>query len=164
MSVSRCSGPRTRPSRCRPVPVRSTSCSPPARSTTSPAGPGSGGDDIQRELDSLSAGNDVELELAKLKGALPAGRGTRRDRQRRGCPRGDRRTSGDRGTRAGGAVVIIRILGEGQFDVPDGALDELNALDTALQHACEGGEDAAFAHGAHRAACPRTRARHAGRR
>jgi phage shock protein A len=30
-------------------------------------------DDIQRELDSLSAGNDVELELAKLKGELPAG-------------------------------------------------------------------------------------------
>jgi phage shock protein A len=35
-------------------------------------GPG-GGDDIQRELDSLSAGSDVDAELAKLKGALPAG-------------------------------------------------------------------------------------------
>src|SRR5436305_7624443 len=32
-----------------------------------------GKDDIQRELDSLSAGSDVELELAKLKGELPAG-------------------------------------------------------------------------------------------
>jgi phage shock protein A len=32
-----------------------------------------GKDDIQAELDSLSAGSDVELELAKLKGALPAG-------------------------------------------------------------------------------------------
>src|SRR3982751_2657938 len=32
-----------------------------------------GRDDIQRELDSLSAGSDVELELAKLKGELPAG-------------------------------------------------------------------------------------------
>jgi hypothetical protein len=41
--------------------------------------------------------------------------------------------------------VIIRILGEGQLEVPDGSLDELNALDTALQHACEGGEEAAFA-------------------
>jgi phage shock protein A len=30
-------------------------------------------DDIQRELDSMSAGSDVELELAKLKGELPAG-------------------------------------------------------------------------------------------
>jgi phage shock protein A len=36
---------------------------------------GSGQDDIQRELDSMSAGNDVELELAKLKGELPAGSG-----------------------------------------------------------------------------------------
>jgi phage shock protein A len=29
-------------------------------------------DDIQRELDALSAGSDVDAELAKLKGALPA--------------------------------------------------------------------------------------------
>jgi len=33
-----------------------------------------GKDDIQRELDSLSAGSDVELELAKMKGELPAGK------------------------------------------------------------------------------------------
>jgi phage shock protein A len=32
-----------------------------------------GRDDIQRELDSMSASSDVELELAKLKGELPAG-------------------------------------------------------------------------------------------
>jgi phage shock protein A len=30
-------------------------------------------DDIQRELDSISAGSDVDAELAKLKGELPAG-------------------------------------------------------------------------------------------
>jgi phage shock protein A len=30
-------------------------------------------DDIQRELDSMSAGSGIELELAKLKGELPAG-------------------------------------------------------------------------------------------
>jgi phage shock protein A len=33
---------------------------------------GSGGDDIQRELDTMSSGGDVELELAKLKGSLPS--------------------------------------------------------------------------------------------
>ena len=32
-----------------------------------------GRDDIQRELDSLSSSSDVELELARLKGELPAG-------------------------------------------------------------------------------------------
>jgi phage shock protein A len=32
-----------------------------------------GHDDIQRELDSMGSSNDVELELAKLKGELPAG-------------------------------------------------------------------------------------------
>lgn len=35
--------------------------------------PGGRGDDIQRELDSLSSTSDVELELARLKGELPAG-------------------------------------------------------------------------------------------
>ena len=35
-----------------------------------------GRDDIQRELDSMSAGSNVELELAKLKGELPAGSGS----------------------------------------------------------------------------------------
>jgi phage shock protein A len=33
-------------------------------------------DDIQRELDSMGAGSEVELELAKLKGELPAGQQT----------------------------------------------------------------------------------------
>jgi hypothetical protein len=41
--------------------------------------------------------------------------------------------------------VIIRILGEGQRDVPDSALDELNQLDVALEQACGAGEHDAFA-------------------
>jgi phage shock protein A len=42
-----------------------------------------GHDDIQRELDTIGAGNDVELELAKLKGELPAGQ------QKQALPEGD---------------------------------------------------------------------------
>ncbi|MGN6473144.1 MAG: PspA/IM30 family protein, partial [Mycobacteriales bacterium] len=38
--------------------------------------PGGKGDDIQAELDRGAASNDVELELAKLKGELPAGGST----------------------------------------------------------------------------------------
>jgi hypothetical protein len=41
--------------------------------------------------------------------------------------------------------MIIRILGEGQLDVPDSALDELNRLDVELEHACSAGEHDAFA-------------------
>jgi PspAA-like protein len=41
--------------------------------------------------------------------------------------------------------VIVRILGEGQFDVPDSALADLETLDTALQHACESGQNDTFA-------------------
>jgi hypothetical protein len=40
--------------------------------------------------------------------------------------------------------MIVRILGEGQLEVPETALDELNALDADLVTACEAGDDAAF--------------------
>jgi hypothetical protein len=40
--------------------------------------------------------------------------------------------------------VIVRILGEGQVDVPDGELDSLNTLDDALQAAVEGGDEQQF--------------------
>jgi hypothetical protein len=36
--------------------------------------------------------------------------------------------------------VIVRILGEGQFDVPDEKLDTLNELDRALESAVESGD------------------------
>jgi hypothetical protein len=40
--------------------------------------------------------------------------------------------------------VIVRILGEGQVDVPDSELDSLNALDDAVQQAVDGGDGEAF--------------------
>lgn len=40
--------------------------------------------------------------------------------------------------------MIVRILGEGQFDVPDAALDELNERDEALVSAVESGDTEAF--------------------
>jgi hypothetical protein len=40
--------------------------------------------------------------------------------------------------------MIVRILGEGQLDVPDSALDELNALDAAVQDACDADDGVAF--------------------
>jgi hypothetical protein len=41
--------------------------------------------------------------------------------------------------------MIIRILGEGQYDVADHALDRLNELDTVLEASVETGDEAAFA-------------------
>jgi hypothetical protein len=41
--------------------------------------------------------------------------------------------------------VIVRILGEGQIDVADDALDALNALDDDLQTAVDSGDDERFA-------------------
>jgi hypothetical protein len=40
--------------------------------------------------------------------------------------------------------VIVRILTEGQWDVPEGRLDRLNELDSALEKAVEAGDDTAF--------------------
>ncbi len=41
--------------------------------------------------------------------------------------------------------MIVRILGEGQYDVSESALDRLNELDRAVETAVEAGDDAAFA-------------------
>ncbi len=40
--------------------------------------------------------------------------------------------------------MIIRILGEGQFDVPDTEVDGLNDLDAAVEKAIADGDEAAF--------------------
>jgi len=40
--------------------------------------------------------------------------------------------------------MIVRILGEGQFDVPDSALDRLNGLDDRLTEAVEADDTNAF--------------------
>jgi len=40
--------------------------------------------------------------------------------------------------------VIVRILGEGQFDVPDERLETLNELDRAVETAVDAGDTAAF--------------------
>jgi hypothetical protein len=40
--------------------------------------------------------------------------------------------------------MIVRILGEGQFEVPDSTLDGLNELDEALIRAVEAGDEPAF--------------------
>jgi hypothetical protein len=40
--------------------------------------------------------------------------------------------------------VIVRILGEGQYDVADAALDRLNDLDGEVERAVEAGDEPAF--------------------
>lgn len=40
--------------------------------------------------------------------------------------------------------MIVRILGEGQYDVADAALDRLNDLDGEVERAVEAGDEPAF--------------------
>ena len=41
--------------------------------------------------------------------------------------------------------MIVRILGEGQYDLSDSALDRLNSLDDEVEQAIEAGDEARFA-------------------
>ena len=41
--------------------------------------------------------------------------------------------------------MIVRILGEGQWDVPDDFLEPMNVLDAAVEKAIEAGDEPAFA-------------------
>ncbi len=41
--------------------------------------------------------------------------------------------------------MIIRIMGEGQFELPDDEVDALNALDSQVEQAVESRDDNAFA-------------------
>ena len=43
--------------------------------------------------------------------------------------------------------MIIRILGEGQWDLDEGHLEALNALDTSVEQAIEAGDETAFDQG-----------------
>ena len=87
---------------------------------------GAGQDDIDRELAQLGAGAQVDDELAKMKAELGSGRGERR-------PEG-----------AGGGPVIVRISGEGQFELPDGDAERLNELDNRAVSAVEQGDETGF--------------------
>ena len=40
--------------------------------------------------------------------------------------------------------MIVRIMGEGQLEIDDSQLQELNALDDALSAAIDGGDDSEF--------------------
>jgi hypothetical protein len=42
------------------------------------------------------------------------------------------------------SALIVRILGEGQYDVSDEALERLNELDATLEAAVENGDEATF--------------------
>ena len=120
-------------------------------------------DDIQAELDRLSGGSDVELELQRMKAELAGGSSTRRrsraarpasprSRSRR-TPRGSTssdRSAGTRGRCAATsgteeAVMIVRIMGEGQLKLDDAHLDQLNTLDNELLAAVQAGDEKQFA-------------------
>ena len=106
---------------------------------------GSPSDDIQLELDRMSSTSDVEAQLAALKGEIAAApapaaiEGAAAPRRRSSRSPGSARRG-----QAGGVGMILRILGEGQFEVADHTVEALNGLDNELQSAIEAGDEAAF--------------------
>ena len=97
--------------------------------------------DISAELAKLTANSSVDAELAKLKAEL--GPGT----QRRAAQ--------------GRELMIVRILEEGQLELPADAIDELNTLDDDLIAAVEAGDEAGFAQALVRPAGPGAGSGHA---
>ena len=88
----------------------------------------------------MSSTNDVELELARMKGELTAGSAPAAIE----APAGRGHCRGAGLDREGGPVVIVRIMGEGQVEVAASEIDGLNALDTQLQTAVETGDEALY--------------------
>ncbi|MDX6324855.1 MAG: hypothetical protein QOK15_1209 [Nocardioidaceae bacterium] len=43
--------------------------------------------------------------------------------------------------------MIVRIMGEGQWELDEGHLEKLNALDSVVERAVEAGDDLAFSDG-----------------
>ena len=110
---------------------------------------GGGGDDIQKQLDATSQAGQVDSELAALKAELGAGTpsaslppggapGTN------GAPSGTASGNGapPRGRRR---LMIVRILGEGRYDVPDADMPAIEQLDAQLTDALDRGDEAEFA-------------------
>ena len=83
--------------------------------------PMGGKDDLDTQLESISASAGVEAELAALRGDVP-GQGTK--------------------IAPGGTVMIVRILTEGQYDLPGAFVDELNSIDNRLVEIVETGKTA----------------------
>ncbi len=109
-----------------------------------------GGDDISRELEAMSSQSDVESELAALKAGTSGSSAPQALGSADSTPTGPgggraRGPARDRGPEGGGDGMIVRILGEGQWDLADAGLDELNRLDSAVESAIEADDRAAFA-------------------
>ena len=107
-------------------------------------------DDIQAELDRISGGTDVELELQRMKAELAGGCArSRRSRAARRTGTSQQPAAGhpalrqavDRAPGAEEGVMIVRIMGEGQVRLADSHLTELNKLDDELLAEMESGDE-----------------------
>lgn len=105
---------------------------------------GAAQDPIQSELDAMSSGSDVELEMARLRAALLAGGPhpaiTASEQDAATGPGQGRRRPLLPHTRPR-RPMIVRILGEGQLEVPAGLMSELNEFDAALESAVEADDE-----------------------
>ena len=80
------------------------------------------GDDISRELDAMSSQSDVESELAALKAGVSGSEPQQALESGDTTPPAGQVSEAQQG---GGVGMIVRILGEGQWEVADGDVDAL---------------------------------------
>ena len=108
---------------------------------------GGGKDDIQAQLDATSQAGQVDSELAALKAELGSAEPAA------GLPSGSAgaapatpsaRPPIRRRRRKVASCMIVRILGEGRYDVPDADMPAIEQLDAQLTEAMDGDDEAAF--------------------
>ena len=95
------------------------------------------GDDISRELEAMSSQSDVETELAALKAEQ---RPPQALEQADSTPPAQVEATPRAAQQGGRPGMIVRILGEGQWDVEDADVDALNELDASVESAVDGGD------------------------
>ena len=120
---------------------------------------GPGEDDIDRQLKELSSTSEVDTDLAKMKAELgigsspPAGQlgagGTATQSRPEPAGRPERRAG----------AVIVRISTEGQYELAESDVEELNELDNRAVAACDTKDEEQFRVGVQRAAGLRAQAR-----
>ena len=104
---------------------------------------GPGEDDIDRQLKELSSTSEVDSDLAKMKAELGIGLPASGRAARRRSRDADRSKPAGRPERRAGAV-IVRISTEGQYELGESDVEELNELDNRAVAACDTKDEEQF--------------------
>ena len=103
---------------------------------------GLGGDDIDLELNQFASSSAVENDLAELKKKIAIENGSQPEQLEAG-PSGSSAVKPIADLRRG-SLMIVRIVGEGQWEVPESELGDLNVIDAKVEKAVDDADQSAL--------------------